>query len=146
MSETLHRGRQNTWTYALVGGLVAAALVIVNNLYTGLDTEFSLNGVLIGGFVTGFLVARASAGTDVGRAAMGAGLLGGSPALAWFLPPLVDFVLSGGGTWSYSLLEAGFVLLFVGVHLVFTALIGLLGGVVGRWVFEHQSLIGTTHG
>ncbi|WP_440992239.1 DUF5518 domain-containing protein [Haloarchaeobius baliensis] len=146
MDESLHRHRQDTWTYALVGGLVAAALVIANNLYTGLEAEFSLNGVLVGGFVTGFLIARASAGTDVGRAAIGAGLLGGSPALAWFLPPLVDFVVSGDGTWSYSLLEAVFVLLFVGIHLVFTALIGLLGGVVGRWVFEHQSLIGATHG
>ncbi|MFC4407353.1 DUF5518 domain-containing protein [Haloarchaeobius iranensis] len=145
MTETLNRDRQDAWTYALVGGFVAAVLVVANNLYTGLDTEFSLNGVLIGGFVTGFLVARASAGTDVGRAAIGAGLLGGSPALAWFLPPLVDFVFSGDGAWSYSLLEAGFVLLFVGIHLVFTALIGLLGGVVGRWVFEHQSVLGETH-
>ncbi|WP_256297658.1 DUF5518 domain-containing protein [Haloarchaeobius salinus] len=146
MTETLHRDRQHAWTFALVGGFVAAALVIGNNLYTGLDTELSLNGVLVGGFVTGFLVARASARTDVGRAAIGAGLLGGSPALAWFLPPLVDFVVSGDDTVSYSLLEAAFVLLFVGVHLVFTALIGLLGGLVGRWVFEHQSLVGATHG
>ncbi|MFD1644111.1 DUF5518 domain-containing protein [Haloarchaeobius litoreus] len=134
MTQSLHRSRQDVWTYALVGALVAALLVVANNLYTGLETELSLNGVLVGGFVAGFLAARAS--VDAAGAAVRAGLLGGSPALAWFLPPLVDFVTTSGGTWWYSLLQAGMVVVFVVTHLVFTALIGLLGGVVGRWLYR----------
>jgi hypothetical protein len=140
VTQFLH-GRQDAWPYALVGGLVAAPLVVAHNLYTGLGGELSLmpglgtglslNAVLVGGLVAGFLAKRASADAD--RAAAGAGVLGSSPALVWALAYPAELALETGGAWWFSLAEALILLTFAGLVLTLGTVAGLLGGFVGKW-------------
>lgn len=144
MTRSRHRDEQDVWTYALVGGLVAAPLVVAHNLLAGVPNEFSFNGVLVGGLVAGFLAARAS--VDVDRATAGAGVLGGVPALAWFLPELVGIPSTTDGVWWFTVVEAGFVLVVVGLTLVFGVLAGVLGGFVGKWLASVVGRRTATHG
>ncbi|MFC4407354.1 DUF5518 domain-containing protein [Haloarchaeobius iranensis] len=143
MSKSLHR-RQDAWTYAIVGGLVAAPLVVVHNLYTGLGSEFSLNGVFVGGLVAGFLATRGSGDAD--RAAAGAGVLGGVPALAWMLPDLFVVALGGDGSWWFTVAEAAVAVVFVGFVLIIAVVAGVLGGVVGKWLASVVRRRTATHG
>ena len=141
MTQSPH-GRQDAWTYALVGGLVAAPLVVVHNLYTGLGGELSLmpglgtglslNAVLVGGLVAGFLAGRTSADAD--RAAAGAGVLGSIPALVWALAYPVELARETGGAWWFSLAEALILFMFAGLVLTLGTMAGLLGGFVGKWL------------
>jgi hypothetical protein len=144
MAHSLHRRRQDAWTYALVGGLVAAPLTVAHNLYTGLGTEFSLNALLVGGLVAGFLAKRASADAD--RAAAGAGVLGGLPALAWILPAMLASASSFAAAWSFPpagpLLAAVFGVTVLAVF-VFA---GLLGGLAGRWLASLVARRTAAHG
>ncbi|WP_440992240.1 DUF5518 domain-containing protein [Haloarchaeobius baliensis] len=144
MSQPLHRRRQDAWTYALVGGLAAAPLVVAHNLYTGLGTEFSLNALLVGGLVAGFLARRASADAD--RAAAGAGVLGGLPALAWFLPAMLASASSFATAWSFPPAGPLLVAVFGLVVLTIFVVTGLLGGLVGKWLASFVDRRTATHG
>ncbi|WP_257299914.1 DUF5518 domain-containing protein [Haloarchaeobius sp. FL176] len=143
MSSALRR-QQDAWTYAIIGGLVAAPLVVAHNLYTGLGSELSLNGVFVGGLVAGFLAARGSGDAD--RAAAGAGVLGGVPALAWMLPDLFVVALDGDGTWWFTVAEAVIAVVFVGLALTIAVVAGVLGGVVGKWFASVVRRRTATHG
>ncbi|WP_440992241.1 DUF5518 domain-containing protein [Haloarchaeobius baliensis] len=147
MTQSLHRRRQDAWTYALVGGLVAAPLVVAHNLYVGLGGELSvmdglgtglsLNAVFVGGLVAGFLARRASADAD--RAAAGAGVLGSIPALVWSLAYPVELALETGGAWWFGIAEAVLLFVFAGLVLTLGTVAGLVGGLVGKWL---ASLVG----
>jgi len=146
VTPTLHHQRA-AWTYALVGGLVAAPLVVVHNRSTGLGGELSLlpglgtglplTAVFVGGLVAGFLAGRASA--DVDTAAAGAGVLGSVPALGWALPYPTEIALETGGAWWFGLVEGVMLFVFAGVVLTLGAVGSLAGGFVGRWL---ASLVG----
>lgn len=132
MSDSLHRRRQDAWTYAIVGGLVGAPLVVAHNLYSGLGSEFSVNALLIGGLVAGFLAKRASADPD--RAAAGAGVLGGLPALAWLLPAMLTSASSFAAAWSFPPAGPLLVVVFGATALLVCVFAGLLGGLLGKWL------------
>ncbi|MFC4407355.1 DUF5518 domain-containing protein [Haloarchaeobius iranensis] len=141
MRPSLHH-RRGAWTYAIVGGLVAAPLVVVHNrtaglggelsLLPGLGTGLPLTAVFVGGLVAGVLAGRTSADADT--AAAGAGLFGSVPALGWALAYPAELALETGGAWWFDLVEVVLLVVFAGLVLTLGAVGGLLGGLVGRWL------------
>jgi hypothetical protein len=144
MAHSLHRRRQDAWTYALVGGLVAAPLAVAHNLYTGLGTVFSLNALLVGGLAAGFLAKRASADAD--RAAAGAAVLGGLPALAWILPAMLGTATDVADAWSVPPAGVLLAVVFGATVLAVFVFTGLLGGFVGKWLASFVGRQTAAHG
>ena len=75
-----------TWQYALVGGVVSIPLSLGLYWYSGMGSDFSLNMIVVGGLLAGYLAKRNS--VDAKPAGLRAGLIGALPGLAWMLPQI----------------------------------------------------------
>ncbi|MFB6195115.1 MAG: DUF5518 domain-containing protein [Haloplanus sp.] len=121
-----------TLTCALLGGIVAVPLTVGHNWLSGMGSEFSVDLVFVGGLLAGYRAARGSGAS--GRAGLGAGLVGGLPALIWIWPAMVRTTTQFASAWSVPAAVLGLVLLVMVVAV--PAFAGLLGGVVGGWLAE----------
>ncbi|WP_372912569.1 DUF5518 domain-containing protein [Salinigranum sp.] len=122
--------RTGTWRYALVGGVVSIPLTIGLNWYAGTPSHFSLNMVVVGGLVAGYLAKRDA--VEAKLAGVRAGLVGAAPGLVWFLRGIIsrmDTALSAEVA-VVAAVGVGVVVLGIG------AIAGLVGGAVGGWLFE----------
>lgn len=128
-----HSLRENqTWKYALLGGLISIPLVLGDYWLSGMGDYFSINMVFFGGLLAGFLAQRSTA--DGRRAAIGAGIVGGLPGYLWILPAMVRTGSSFATAWS-SPIAASVLMILGGVMVIgISALAGLLGGIVGGWL------------
>lgn len=120
------------WRYALVGGLVSIPLVVGHYWLSGAGSYFSLNMVVVGGLLAGFLARRAS--LDVGAVGLRAGVVGSAPAVSW----LFGQYLWAAEAFSMTQGSAGAALIVAvlvsSVVLLIGALAGLVGAVVGGWL------------
>jgi hypothetical protein len=121
-----------TWRYALVGGVVSMPLSLGLYWYTGMGNDFSLNMVVVGGLLAGYLAKRGSA--DAKSAGLRAGLVGALPGLVWIFPATVTTARSLAAAWSVPPAAAVLVVVFGGIVLGIGALAGLVGGAVGGWL------------
>ena len=119
-----------TWRYALVGGVVSIPLSFGLYWYSGMGSDFSLNMIVVGGLLAGYLAKRNS--VDAKPAGLRAGLIGALPGLAWVLPQIARNVAAG---WSV-LPIAVFLFLFTVIIFGIGAVAGVIGGVVGGWLFK----------
>lgn len=123
----------DTWTYALVGGLVPAILV-AQELWRS-AAEITYPGLLLGGVVAGYLVKRRD-GNATGTGAR-AGLIAGIPTL-WVMRGLLTGIVElpnplwFRGVGLLVLVYAGAVLLLL------PTLVGGLGGHIGGWLAERR--------
>lgn len=116
------------WAYACIGGGVALPCTALSYWQTG--SEVSMSAVVVGGLVTGYLLARSNAETD--GAGIPVGIVGGLPILwavfdtyvvgATITEPLW-FELAGGA------LLVGFTVAGFGM----AALVGEVGVRIGAW-------------
>lgn len=126
-----------TWKYAIVGGLVTVPLTLNRYWSAGVDDVISLNAVVLGGIVAGYLAKR-SADADARRAGVRAGLVGGLPAL-WLLGGgFLSAAAAAEPTWflAVAALFGVAIALFV---LGLASLSGLLGAKVGGWLAEKRN-------
>ena len=92
----------------------------------------SLNMILLGGILAGFLAKNGS--VSARNAGISAGVIGGLPIVVWGLSTLIGIPDGSLIVWSAPILEAVF-LIFVGfVILGMSALAGLIGGMIGGWL------------
>ena len=124
-----------TLKYALLGGLVSIPLVLADYWLSGMDNYFSINMVLFGGLVAGFLAQQGSANTR--KAAIGAGIVGGLPGGLWILPAIGQTWTSFATAWSSPLAATGLILLGYVLTVSISAVAGLLGGIVGGWLAKN---------
>ncbi|MBP2252689.1 hypothetical protein J2754_003035 [Halarchaeum solikamskense] len=128
------RGNQ-TWPYALLGGIVSIPLVLADYWLSGMGSYFSINMVFFGGLLAGFLAQRGSANTR--QAATGAGIIGGLPGYLWILPAMGQMWTSFATAWSSPLAATVLVLLGSVLMVGISAVAGLLGGIVGSWLAKN---------
>lgn len=124
-------GPSNSWRYALVGGLGSIPLTLGLYWLSGMGNELSLNMVLVGGLVAGYLAKRGSA--DIDRSGFLAGVVGALPGL-WLL---FDTAVAAVGVAKPVPLQAVAIVLMVGISaliLVVGGIAGLIGAKVGAWL------------
>lgn len=117
------------WKYALLGGLLAAALTVGAYSLAGDGEQFPLLIVAVGGLLAGSLAHQAPT-----RAGLGAGVIGGLPALGWILPAMQSTASDFGSAWSVEAVEPLLLSIFVVTLLAVTGLLGLVGGLFGGWL------------
>lgn len=121
-----------TWKYALIGGVVSIPLSLGLYWYSGMGNDFSLNMVVVGGVLAGYLAKRNSA--DAKPAGLRAGLIGALPGLAWMLPQITRNVAAGWSLLPIAVFSALFTVTIFGIG----ALAGVIGGAVGGWLFKKK--------
>lgn len=121
-----------TWQYALVGGVVSMPLTLAAYWSSGANDHFSLNMVVVGGLIAGFLARRYAA--DVGAAGLRAGVIGGLAGYVWIAPTILTTAESFADAWSFAPATGLLFVVFSAVDLGIAAIAGLLGGVVGAWI------------
>ena len=120
-----------TWRYALLGGVGSIPVTLFLYWLSGLGSELSLNMVLVGGLVAGYLSKRGSA--DAKSAGFRAGMIGGLPGV-WFL---YDRAAAFVGIAEPLPLQAMAVAMLIGLTgfvLVISGIAGLIGAKVGAWL------------
>ena len=122
------------WKYALIGGLASIPFTLGMYWLSGTGNEFSSSMVFFGGLLAGYLSKRDSIGAS--RAGGLAGVIGGLPGLIWIFPALLSTVSNFDGLWSTLPMMALFAILFGTAFLLISALVGILGGEIGGWLFE----------
>jgi hypothetical protein len=124
----------DTWRFALLGGLLAAPLVALGYWQTG--SELSLSPVLLAGLVAGYLARRDTGETRI-AAGVRAGLVGALPTL-WLLVDVAGAATALDGPTWFLVVGGGFAIAAVAtVALLAFGLAGLLGGlgaVAGGWL------------
>ena len=129
------RGRRSlladdSWRYAIVGGLAALPFTAINYWQTG--SEIGLWPVVFGGLLAGYLYEGPS--TVRSRVGFRAGLIGLLPAL-WLLGDLLWFVhVEVGGPAVSRVVQTVFAIVFVVAMFVFAGLAGMIGSRVGDWL------------
>lgn len=130
------RSVSETWTYALVGGVPSLLLALGLYWQSGAGDEMSLNTVLVGGALAGYLIRRHDRDANATAAGARAGAIGGL-AGAVLLRDLFAFVGEAGGPAWFRAVGLVFVGgLFVTVCVAVSALAGGLAAKVGSWLAE----------
>lgn len=125
------QGLINTWRYALIGGLGSIPLTLGLYWLSGMGNELSLNMVLVGGLVAGYLAKRED--VDIGSVGLRAGVIGVLPGL-WFL---VDTAMAAVGVAEPIQVQAIAIALMVGVSVVILlvgGIAGIIGAKIGAWL------------
>lgn len=122
--------RSGTWRYALVGGVVSVPLTLGFHWYAGTANHFSLNMVVVGGLVAGYLARRAA--VPAKPAGVRAGLVGATPGLVWFLQGAIRRVEATLSTEVAVVAAVGVGVVVFGIG----AVAGVIGGAVGGWLYE----------
>lgn len=134
MSEN-HRLRSipRSWTYGLIGGLIALPFTAAGYWQTG--SELSLAPVVFGGLVAGYLAKR-NTGESSG-VGVRAGLIGGGPVVWMVFDILAGTSGLAGPSWfvmGATMLTIGFTVVFGVAGFGLSALVGGGGAKVGSWL------------
>ncbi|ELY63146.1 DUF5518 domain-containing protein [Natrinema versiforme] len=138
MVGVLSNESNETWQYALLGGLVSIPFTAASYLQTG--SELSLAPVFFGALLAGFLAERA-AGSNSG-VGVRAGLIGGLPAVLLLVDLLAASSGLGGPAWFVALglaLLLGFAAVVGILAFGLAALVGIAGARVGGWLADRGS-------
>jgi len=125
-------GPSETWTYALLGGVASIPLTVSAYWLSGMGSDFSLNMVVGGGLLAGYL----AGGSTVSSAAAGvrAGVVGSAPGVVWILAQTGPAASAAGGPTAFRV-AAGLLAVGVGVlPFLIGAVGGFVGGKVGGWL------------
>lgn len=123
----------NTWTYALVGGLVPA-LLVVQELWQS-SSPITYPGLLLGGVVAGYLVKRQ--GGNATSTGARAGFIAGMPTLWVTRELLLGIVELPNPLWFRGV--GVLMLVYVGALLLLVPMVvGGLGGHIGGWLAEQR--------
>ncbi|QGX96581.1 hypothetical protein EI982_02400 [Haloplanus rallus] len=122
-----------TWTYALVGGLLALP-------FTALEVwrspeNITLGAVLVGSVFAGYLIKRR--GGNSTATGIRAALIGGIPTL-WALTELLRAITNIPNPPWFQAASVGMALAFGGLMFVIVALSGALAGRFGGWLAERR--------
>jgi hypothetical protein len=122
-----------TWTYALVGGLLALP-------FTALEVwrspeNITLGAALVGSVFAGYLIKRR--GGNSTATGVRAALIGGIPAL-WALNELLRAITNIPNPPWFRAVSVGVALAFGGLMLVIVAVSGALAGRFGGWLAERR--------
>ena len=120
-----------TWTYALVGGLLALP-------FTALEVwrspeRITLGAVLVGSALAGYLIKRRSGNSTA--TGLRAGVIGGLPAL-WALTELLRAITNVPNPPWFRAVSVAMALAFGGLIVVILAVSGALAGRFGGWLAE----------
>jgi hypothetical protein len=122
------------WRYGLVGGL--ASIPLTAGLYWLSETanELSLNMVVVGGLIAGYLAAVGAEQVRAAPVGVRTGLVGSLPAI-WLVLDMFLFTGSVRGPVWFQTFGAGVVLLSATVVAVLiSVVVGVLGAKVGGWL------------
>jgi hypothetical protein len=122
-----------TWTYALVGGLLALP-------FTALEVwrspeNITLNAVVVGSVLAGYLIKRR--GGNSTATGIRTALIGGIPAL-WALTELLRSISNVPNPSWFQAVSVGMALAFGGLMVVVVAVFGALAGRFGGWLAERS--------
>jgi hypothetical protein len=122
-----------TWTYALIGGLLALP-------FTALDVwrspeNITLGAVVIGSVFAGYLIKQR--GGNSTATGLRAALIGGIPAL-WALNKLIWAITNIPNPPWFQGVSVAMALAFGGLILVIMAVSGALAGRFGGWLAERR--------
>lgn len=122
-----------TWTFALLGGLLAAPFTALEVMRSSGSITFDM--VVVGGALAGYLVKRR--GGNSTATGLRAGFIGGLPAL-WTVGEFVSFIPTVPNPLWFQ--AVGVVMgLFIGAVLVLIpAVVGALAGRFGGWLAERR--------
>ena len=128
----LSRQSKETWKYAFIGGIISIPFTFGLYWWSGMGNYLSMNMILLGGVLAGFLAKNSS--LSARSAGISSGVIGGLPVVVWGLSTLIGIPDGSLTVWSSPVLEAAF-LIFIGfVLLGMAALAGLIGGMIGGWL------------
>lgn len=127
----------DTWTYALLGGLTSVPLTAGLYWLSGAGSEFSLNAVFVGGLLAGYLVTRAPTDADPGGVGVRAGLVGAVPAVVWGVSEVAGSAAAVAGPVPFRIVAVGTVLLTITTVVVVLATVaGFVGARIGGWLAD----------
>ena len=119
--------RDESWRYALLGGLIALLGTTATDWRTG--STFNIGAVFVGGLLAGALFTGTA--TDRARVGVRVGLIGGVPLL-WMGAELVRFVLlETSAPVAVRLFQIAVVLPFVGFGFGIAAFVARVGARIG---------------
>ncbi|ELY68460.1 DUF5518 domain-containing protein [Natrinema versiforme] len=121
----------DSWRYAIVGGLLAVPFVARSYQRTGTGLEFEslfVAGLLVGYFFRGPTAA-------VSRVGSRTGVVGALPALLWMLSDTIVFLFAElGSPYEFRLVQFGFVIMFGMIGVLIAAVTGAIGARIGNWL------------
>ncbi|NUB90911.1 DUF5518 domain-containing protein [Haloterrigena sp. SYSU A121-1] len=121
-----------SWRYAIVGGLLALPFVARSYWETGMTAGIEpifAAGLLVGYFFQGSV-------DEVGRVGSRTGVVGALPVLLWMSVEPVAYVLLETVPWYDPLVPIAVAVLFVTIGSLFAALVGAIGARIGDWLSE----------
>ena len=127
-----------TWTYALVGGLLALPFTAYEVWRS--PTDVTLGAVLVGSVFAGYLIKRR--GGNSTATGLRAGVIGGIPAL-WALNELLRTITNVPNPPWFQAVSVAMALAFGGLVLGTVAVFGAVGGRLGGWLAERRGHDGT---
>jgi hypothetical protein len=122
-----------TWTYALVGGLLAVPFTALEAWRS--PENVTLGMVVLGSVFAGYLIKRRSGNSTA--TGVRAALIGGLPLL-WALGDLLWSVANISNPLWFQAASVGMALAFGGAMLVVVAVFGALAGRFGGWLAERR--------
>ncbi|AUG48329.1 hypothetical protein BVU17_12645 [Haloarcula taiwanensis] len=130
---SLQLDRSDTWTCALLGGLLAAPFTALQVIQS--PDSIMFNMVVVGGALAGYLVKRRGGnGTATG---LRAGFVGGLPAL-WGVAEFVWSIPSVANPLWFQAVGVAMGLSVGALAMLIPALGGALAGRFGGWLAERQ--------
>ena len=132
------------WNYALAGGLASIPVTLFVHWQAASTEELSLNAVLLGGVVAGYLAGRA--GVDTSEAGARAGLVGGLPVLLLVISELVAAVPALAGPDWFYVAGIAMAVVFVLFTLGIAMLVGVIGAAIGGWIGQYDTPRGPATG
>ncbi|WP_424000656.1 DUF5518 domain-containing protein [Haloarcula salina] len=136
---SLQLDRSDTWTYALLGGLLAAPFTALEVIQSSGTIRFNM--VLVGGALAGYLVKRR--GGNSTATGLRAGLIGGLPAL-WGVAEFVWSIPSVPNPLWFQAVGVAMGLAIGMIAMLLPALGGALAGRLGGWLAERRGHGGAT--
>lgn len=121
----------DSWRYAIAGGLLAVPFVARSYQRTGTSVEFEslfVAGLLVGYFVRGTT-------DEVSRVGSRTGFVGALPTLLWLLSDTAVFLfVELGPPYEFRLVQFGFVIMFGMIGVLIAAVTGAIGARIGNWL------------
>ncbi|AEH38254.1 DUF5518 domain-containing protein [Halopiger xanaduensis] len=119
----------DSWRYALVGGLLALPFAARSYWRTG--TTLELEAIFVAGLLVGYFF-RGTA-DEVSRVGSRTGFVGALPVLLWMVSDVVYFLFETESSYTLFAPIVGGVLL-VTIGSLFAALVGAIGARIGDWL------------
>jgi len=129
----------DTWTFALLGGLLAAPFTVLEVIQS--SGSLTLNMVVVGSALAGYLVKRR--GGNSTATGLRAALVGGLPAL-WTIGEFVSIIPSVPNPLWFQAVGVAMGLAVAALLMLFLAVGGALAGRFGGWLAELRGHGGAT--